>query len=763
MPKRLSFQITRLNLGDYVGGSLGWFIITEAGLAAADGGLEYVADLAVDYEIDGAPRGTIDVVLDEVEGSSTRSLLVRDPESTIPVADTTGTTPAMVVFYDTTGADDTEHKLVAALEVTVIEAGYADWEIDPSDGIAAITSASDLDSRTVAGVAAVGNDYDAESVADAVAPFLPTGLTVDVLIEDIDLAGGSFTHVTPYGSPDPVPRAYFTGLTALAVTGSDIGYLWTLTATGACTQGRALAPGDVVSAGYFQGQTAVAVGTSAVTGIFVQATEDYVEAAAVAGAAGATDRAVALSQIVGDQTYLKVGHDGTGSPSHDEGAFSCGTDLNFTTGVDVRVWGRLMRTAGTDSFPEWITQNVDGGANAYKLAPFQDEDDVLVWFAEHIKTGETEGQNPRLLSAQGLPQNPALGVLVGIRHTIDFTGGPGGVGVEKFWVPSDDPDVVTADGIGWKTIATLTHAGPESIETSYAERFYLGLSEHESHLFVVQMFNGIDGTCLVDLHAADATSATTITCRQGTVWTAAGSQAEIVNYGSGGGSFDLPAEIHAATGKTTPVDADEFPMSDSAASWGLKKLTWANLKATAKAYFDTLYMALVAGSNDDFLQRKAGAWTSRTPAQVKADLAIAAYPSSHAILPAVQRPASYVTWTPAVSAVLAGGYASGANTVGSETWTYPVACRAGTWRADVVIRKTPASGIITATFGGSALGTADCYNATNSGDNNTALSTSFTVAADGTYDLVLTNPTKHGTSIGYVWHIQVINLTRTGP
>lgn len=48
---------------------------------------------------------------------------------------------------------------------------------------------------------------------------------------------------------------------------------------------------------------------------------------------------------------------------------------------------------------------------------------------------------------------------------------------------------------------------------------------------------------------------------------------------------------HAATGKTTPVDADEIPLVDSAASNVLKKLTWANLKATAKAYFDTLYQA----------------------------------------------------------------------------------------------------------------------------------------------------------------------------
>lgn len=46
---------------------------------------------------------------------------------------------------------------------------------------------------------------------------------------------------------------------------------------------------------------------------------------------------------------------------------------------------------------------------------------------------------------------------------------------------------------------------------------------------------------------------------------------------------------HAATGKTTPVDADELPLVDSAASNVLKKLTWANLKATLKTYFDALY------------------------------------------------------------------------------------------------------------------------------------------------------------------------------
>lgn len=47
--------------------------------------------------------------------------------------------------------------------------------------------------------------------------------------------------------------------------------------------------------------------------------------------------------------------------------------------------------------------------------------------------------------------------------------------------------------------------------------------------------------------------------------------------------------VHAATSKTTPVDADEFPGVDSAATYGLKKFTWANIKATLKTYLDSLY------------------------------------------------------------------------------------------------------------------------------------------------------------------------------
>ena len=66
-----------------------------------------------------------------------------------------------------------------------------------------------------------------------------------------------------------------------------------------------------------------------------------------------------------------------------------------------------------------------------------------------------------------------------------------------------------------------------------------------------------------------------------------------------GVSFDGSANITtiapgtvAAISKITPVDADVLPIVDSEASNALKKLTWANLKLTVKAYFDTLYATI---------------------------------------------------------------------------------------------------------------------------------------------------------------------------
>lgn len=66
--------------------------------------------------------------------------------------------------------------------------------------------------------------------------------------------------------------------------------------------------------------------------------------------------------------------------------------------------------------------------------------------------------------------------------------------------------------------------------------------------------------------------------------------------GSGGAAWEAvpdayagaASEIHAATEKTTPVNADELGLVDSAASWVLKRLTWANVKATLAGVFPLL-------------------------------------------------------------------------------------------------------------------------------------------------------------------------------
>ncbi len=62
---------------------------------------------------------------------------------------------------------------------------------------------------------------------------------------------------------------------------------------------------------------------------------------------------------------------------------------------------------------------------------------------------------------------------------------------------------------------------------------------------------------------------------------------------SGGGTANVGAAIHAAAADT-PLDADEFGFWDVVAGL-LRKITWANVKATLKTYFDTLYAPIAKG------------------------------------------------------------------------------------------------------------------------------------------------------------------------
>lgn len=58
--------------------------------------------------------------------------------------------------------------------------------------------------------------------------------------------------------------------------------------------------------------------------------------------------------------------------------------------------------------------------------------------------------------------------------------------------------------------------------------------------------------------------------------------------------------INALTSKTTPVDADQVVLMDSADSNNSKKLSWTNIKATLKSYFDTLYATIADVKNFNY-------------------------------------------------------------------------------------------------------------------------------------------------------------------
>lgn len=77
---------------------------------------------------------------------------------------------------------------------------------------------------------------------------------------------------------------------------------------------------------------------------------------------------------------------------------------------------------------------------------------------------------------------------------------------------------------------------------------------------------------------------------------------------------NVGAVIHGATAKTTPADDDTVGLIDSAASNVLKKLSWTNIKATLKTYFDTLYASLSGSyANPSWLASLAWSKLTGTP------------------------------------------------------------------------------------------------------------------------------------------------------
>jgi len=94
--------------------------------------------------------------------------------------------------------------------------------------------------------------------------------------------------------------------------------------------------------------------------------------------------------------------------------------------------------------------------------------------------------------------------------------------------------------------------------------------------------------------------------------------ARMNNIEDGLDAVDDAVNVEGHDAKTTPVDADEVNLWDSVASaW--KSLSWANIKATLKAYFDGLYALIVAttATSDFLVGDGAGAWVKKTLAETQ--------------------------------------------------------------------------------------------------------------------------------------------------
>lgn len=73
-------------------------------------------------------------------------------------------------------------------------------------------------------------------------------------------------------------------------------------------------------------------------------------------------------------------------------------------------------------------------------------------------------------------------------------------------------------------------------------------------------------------------------------------------------NFNMGAAIHAAAASAI-TDTDEVPFWEATAN-ALRKITWANIKATLKTYFDTLYVSLTQTANRILISNSSGVVTT---------------------------------------------------------------------------------------------------------------------------------------------------------
>jgi hypothetical protein len=158
----------------------------------------------------------------------------------------------------------------------------------------------------------------------------------------------------------------------------------------------------------------------------------------------------------------------------------------------------------------------------------------------------------------------------------------------------DNFALVSAAGLPTDTavILTIDRVDASGVKTpSKMERIKGVVSANN----VVSCIRGVEGTA--QAHAGGAVVEIIISAANFNSYITA----MIAGHGQTGvhdhGAVDVP--MHAAATKATPVDADEIGIVDSAASWVLKKLTFANLRAALRPVTNTITSSATPAINTD--------------------------------------------------------------------------------------------------------------------------------------------------------------------
>lgn len=378
-----------------------------------------------------------------------------------------------------------------------------------------------------------------------------------------DVEGGDFTDVPTIAVGDLPRSALAAGNAEVAVVSGDgRGSIWTITGSGPCTEGDAIAPGDtVVSYGGGQGLIGVAAtgdGTT-VSEITVAAVDGEVVPAAER-AASIMDQLVAQGRryqpdrwIVGGNDYADHWYSNTLLPTP-------------TATRERRAWVRIDRVADSDDYLETRSEPLDsGGVPAAGGNNDRDEDALhtrpdgrVTSFAERTPQGEPqEWQKSR---GGPLPEFGPIPVDCWVELRWRDEAGVGTFFYARAageWDYGDDTD---SDDTRWLFLGLYPMPGyefsdsaPDTVE-QWMQRAKGEFSMARSHVWhddVLASHPGIEDA------AGDATTLTDAALGGGVQWTARGAATVVV-----GGSTDFATEGYVddavadeATARTAAISA----------------------------------------------------------------------------------------------------------------------------------------------------------------------------------------------------------------